>query len=322
MNPDGFFADVLAEPDVLGAMLDAYAGPDSPLGAVGEDWWSGRRVVFIGMGSSRFAAITAAAHLRGRGVAAVAEYASSGAPTPPARDVVAIGISASGETAETVEALARHHGVSRTIAITNRPDRDLGAHADLVLPLLAGEETGGVACRTFQTTLALLHLLTGATADALRPAPGAQAELFARREQWVAELVDTIERAGAVYAIAPAERHSSSLQSALMFREGPRIVADGTETGDWLHVDVYLSKHPGYTALLFGGSRFDEGVMEWARQRSSTIVAVGRPITDAALHIPFGGCEDPLIASLVEVSVAELAAAVLWQRRLADGVMP
>lgn len=322
MNPDGFLADVLAEPDVLGAMLDAYAAPDSPLAAVGADPWAGRRVVLIGMGSSRFAAITAAARLRGRGVAAVAEYASSGVPTPPAGDVVAIGISASGDTGETVEALARHHGVSRTIAITNRPDRALGAHADVVLPLLAGEEAGGVACRTFQTTLALLHLLTGAPVDALRPAAGAQAELLARRERWLPALVDAIERAGAVYALAPAERHSSSLQSALMFREGPRIVADGTETGDWLHVDVYLSKHPGYTALLFGGSRFDEGVMEWARERSCTIVAVGRPIAGAALHIPFDGSDDPLIASLVEVCVAELAAAELWRRRLAAGVMP
>ena len=50
---------------------------------------------------------------------------------------------------------------------------------------------------------------------------------------------------GPVYTIAPYERLSSALQSALMFREAPRIAADGCETGDWLHVDLYLTKHPG-----------------------------------------------------------------------------
>jgi hypothetical protein len=90
------------------------------------------------------------------------------------------------------------------------------------------------------------------------------------------------------------------------------VPAAAAETGDWLHVDVYLSKHAGYRALLFGGSRFDAGVMEWARERASSIVAVGRPVDGAVLHIPFPGAEDPVTATLVETSVAELAAATMW----------
>jgi glutamine---fructose-6-phosphate transaminase (isomerizing) len=322
VNPDGFLADVLAEPEGLARVLDAYAAAGGPLSALGPEPLAGRRVVLIGMGSSRFAALTCAAALRRRGAMAVAEHASTGSPTPPAGDLVAIGISASGGTAETVEALARHRGASFTVALTNRPEGDLGGVADVVLPLLAGEEAGGVACRTFQATLAILHLLAGATVDALRPAVDAQAALLAARDGWLPALLDVLESAGAVYAIAPAERLSSSLQAALMFREGPRLPADGTETGDWLHVDVYLSKHPGYTALLFGGSRFDAGVMEWARERGSRIVAVGRPVEGAVLHLAFEHAEDPLVASLVEVSVAELAAAALWRRRLDAGLMP
>ena len=117
-----------------------------------------------------------------------------------------------------------------------------------------------------------------------------------------------------IYAIAPAERFSSALESALMLREGPRVPADANETGDWLHVDVYLSKHPGYRALLFPGSRFDAGVMAWARERASTIVAVGAHVDGAALQIGFPHSGDPLVASLVETSVAELCAAVMWLR--------
>lgn len=160
MNADAFWSDVLGEPAALAAMLDAYAARDSPLRALPA--LACRRVVLIGMGSSRFAALPAAAALRARGVHAVAELASTGVPTPPSEDLVAIAISASGATEETVEALARHAGRSHTVAITNHPDRALAEPAEVVLPLLAGEETGGVSCRTFQTTVALLHLIAGA----------------------------------------------------------------------------------------------------------------------------------------------------------------
>jgi hypothetical protein len=150
----------------------------------------------------------------------------------------------------------------------------------------------------------------------------AQEQLLQRSGSWAPELIDTLEGAHTIYAIAPAERLSSALQGALMFREGPRIPADATETGDWLHVDVYLTKRPGYRALLFPGSRFDGEVLRWAHERASTIVTVGRPVAGAAGCVPFDGADDPLAASLVEVSVAEVVAALWWQRRVAAGTMP
>jgi len=320
MNADAFRDDVLSEPATLADMLDAYTGAASPLRELGS--LDGHRVVLTGMGSSRFAALPAAAALRARGVHAVAELASTGVPTPPGDDVVAIGISASGSTEETVEALARHAGVSRTVAITNDPDGALASGADVVLPLLAGDETGGVSCKTFQTTVALLHMLAGARPDDLLAAPDVQAGLFESAGFWLEPLLHNLGGAHTVYTIAPDERIASALEAALMFREGPRVAADATETSDWLHVDVYLTKHAGYRALLFPGSRFDAGVMRWARERASTVVAIGEPVGGAALSIPYEGAADPLIASLVETSVAELAAAEWWQQRVAAGAMP
>jgi glucosamine--fructose-6-phosphate aminotransferase (isomerizing) len=317
---DGFLRDILAAPERLAACLDAYDAPSGLDALVGP-----RRVVMTGMGSSRFAALPAAALLRSRGLDAVAELSSTGLPTLPARDLVAVGISASGSTPETVEALARHRGTSRTVAVTNAPDGALAAVADLVLPLHAGVEEGGVACLTFQATLAVLQLLaarlTGGSpaATALRPAVDAAAALRASRREWLDEVADRVEAAPATYAIAPAERLSSALQSALMLREGPRLAADATETGDWLHVDVYLSKRPGYTALLFPGSRFDDGVLAYARERGSTIVAVGKALDGAAQHVPLERADDPLVALLVETGVAELMAAELWRRGVEAG---
>ena len=315
MNVEGFRADVLAEPETLDAMLDEYSRRPLPRLA--------GPVVLIGMGSSRFAALTAAAELRRRGVAAVAEYASSGLPTPPGADVTAIAISASGRTAETVEALARHRGTSRTIAITNFPDRELGER----------RRRGAAAPRRRGGGRRLLEELPddpgpalparrGRAPATLRPAVESQRALLAGAADWLDPLIELLAPAHTVYALAPAERISSALESALMLREGPRVPADAAETGDWLHVDVYLSKHPGYRALLFGGSRFDDGVMEWARERASSIVAIGVPVEGAALHVPFAAADDRLVASLVETSAVELLAAEWWSRRLAAGEMP
>lgn len=315
MSPERFLEDVLSAPERLAAVLDAYEGGSSPLDDLPTT--PVRRVLFLGMGSSRFAALTVAAHLRAMGLAAYAEHASTGLPTPPAPGTLVVGISASGSTAETVEALARHRGIATTVAVTNRRGSPIEDVADHTLPLLAGDERGGVACVSFQATLAVLFALcrrlTGhPSPGALRPAVEAATVLRETRSTWLPELVELVRPAHTVYALAPAERISSALQSALMLREGPRIAADGTETGDWLHVDVYLSKHPGYTALLCTGSRFDPGVMEWAAKRAARIAAVGQPLDGAALHVPYPHAGDRIVATLVETAVAELLAAELW----------
>ncbi len=323
MKAEGFARDILAAPDRLAALLDAYRGSASPLAGLPSDI---RRVVFIGMGSSRFAALPAAAMLRSRGVDAVAELGSTALGTAPSPDTLAVGISATGGSKETIEALARHRGTSRTAAITNVPSSPIAEAADFVLPLHAGVEEGGVACLTFQATLALLQLLAArlasgrgpAVAD-LEPAVAAAAALRESRGAWLEELAAFVEAAHTTYTIAPAERLSSALQAALMLREGPRLPADATETGDWLHIDVYLSKRPGYTAILFPGSRYDDGVMGYARERSATIVAVGRELGGAALTIPIPHADDPLVALLTETGVAELVAAELWRRGIEAG---
>ena len=179
---EAFLADVLTEPETLGALLDAYEGSGSPLAALGDV--HERRVLFVGMGSSRYAALAACSRLRSRGIDAAVEYASAAAPTPPAADQLVVAVSASGTTPETVEAAARHRGAGRVVAVTNAPASPLAEAADIVLPLLAGEEAGGIACRTYQATVAVLLLLGGEPAEALRPAVAAVDQLVATREEW------------------------------------------------------------------------------------------------------------------------------------------
>ena len=307
---EAFVRDLEAKPAALRSLAEALAS--DPWGDVGAHG----RVIFIGMGSSRFAALPVAARLRARGIDAAAEYASATMVDPGGPGTLAIGVSASGSTPETVEALARHRAAgSRTVAITNADAGALADAAERHLPMLAGEEPGGVACRSFQHTLALLLSMLDArrAADATRSAADATEDLLARRDAWLPAATELLGTTGRAFLLAPDARSSSAAQGALMFREGPRLQADACETGDWLHVDVYLAKPLDYRALLFAGSRFDAAVMGWLQERNGNALAVGRDVEGAAQILRYRHDEDETVALLTETLVAELVAAELWR---------
>ncbi len=75
--------------------------------------------------------------------------------------------------------------MSTTIGITNRPESALGLAVDRCLELHAGEEVSGIACRSYQSTLALLHMISGVPAERIMAAADASEALLEGREQWL-----------------------------------------------------------------------------------------------------------------------------------------
>ena len=126
-------------------------------------------------------------------------------------------------------------------------------------------------------------------------------------------MVEQLTATGQMFLVAPHERLSSADQGALMLREGPRLVADTCETGDWLHVDVYLTKPLDYRLLLFAGSRFDPSLMRWVRERGATVVAVGGAVQGVSASVGYAGDDRADVALLTEVLVPELVAAEVWK---------
>lgn len=320
MDPEAFRDDILAGPAALAALADAYAGPDSPLRALPAGIAGAQRVILTGLGSSLSAARGTAARLRAAGREAVAETASSTPEhaAPPRAGTLLVAISATGRTPETVQAARRHRGASTVVAVTNDLGSPLAEAADVALPLLSGDERGGVACRTFQATLAVLHLVFGTGDGALlHRAAAAAEELLAGRETWLPAALAVLEGASVVDVIGPDERRPSFEQSSLMLREGPRMVAAGWDAGDWLHVGVYLTVHPGWRGILLGSTRYDAQVLDWLTRRHSRFVALGARLDRAAAHVPLPGAGHPEVAALVETVAVELLAAELWARGLA-----
>ena len=311
MDATAFLADLQAKPRVLRALAEAV--DDGALRWPLDGTPS--RVLLTGMGSSFFAAQSVALRLRRAGVAAVAELSSADASWPPAPGTLVVGISASGGSVETLGFVAGHPGYT---ALTNVAGSPITAGAAHVVPMLAEPEPGGVACRSFQHTLvALLALeeqLTGVdlglAARVRRCADASEALLT--EQAWLDDVAGALDGPHGVYVIAPSDRISSALQGALMVREGPRRPADGCETGDWSHVDVYLTKTLDYRALLFPGSAHDAAARDWLVQRGATLVTVGAGEPSDAAQVRFPGDDDAVVALLTEVLVPELLAARWW----------
>lgn len=318
MKPDGFVADLFRKPDVLRALSATLAAGNPWAEVVPADV---ERVVLLGMGSSAYAGGVAASRMRSRGIVAVSELASSQHLPAWGSGTLVIATSASGGSVETLDALDRLPASLPTIALTNTADSAITQRCDIAVALDADEEVGGVACRSYQHTLALLTALechltgtsTAALASTLAAAADATAHLLSSESDWLPEVSGLLLGPSGTHLAAPAERLCSAQQGALMLREGPRRPAVGCETGDWSHVDVYLTKTTDYRLLVFAGSPWEDQLAEWTTARGSTVVGVGGAVPGAGYELRYPGDADADVRLLTEVLIPELVAARAWQ---------
>jgi fructoselysine-6-P-deglycase FrlB-like protein len=232
---------------------------------------------------------------------------------------VVVAVSAGGGSRETVSAVEHYRNRAPLVLLTNKPESALAKSLPVVVDMQAGVEAGGVACRSFQHTLVQLmalerHLvgLDRNLSELVREAAAATLDLAGRAPEWLPELRRLLDGPQGAHIAAPAHRLSSAQQSALMLREGPRRQAYACETGDWSHVDVYLTKTTDYRLLLLAGSPWEDELMDWVRQRGSTVVAIGGDVPGAAYTLRYRGDTDDDVRLLSETLVAELLASRLW----------
>jgi fructoselysine-6-P-deglycase FrlB-like protein len=318
VNPDGFTADLHRKPEVLRGLAASLAAANPWTEVIGADV---ARVILLGMGSSAYAGSVAAARMRARGLVASSELASSRLLPAWGPGTLVVATSASGGSVETLDALGRVPAGVRTVALTNTPGSAVTERCDSVVTLDADREVGGVACRSYQHTLVLLMALecalaglaTAPLAKSVDAAADASAHLLATESDWRPTISELLLGPTGTHLAAPAHRFCSAQQGALMLREGPRLPAVGCETGDWSHVDVYLTKTTDYRLLVFAGSAWEPQMAEWTTARGSTVVGVGGSVPGAGYDVRYPGDTDDDVRLLVEVLVPELVAARAWQ---------
>jgi fructoselysine-6-P-deglycase FrlB-like protein len=303
MDKDLFLKDVSRKPSVL-EQLQGYD--------FGWPELKGKRIFFVGMGSSHFAAKTIAQRLQVRGINAYAMLASAEfLPVINKNDVV-IAITASGNSIETNEFISRIK--VPVLLLTN--NENLKVENCSTIYMNASKEEGGVSSLSYMATLiALLQLeerLTGKSGldDSISKAITASKHILDSEELWKPLLSDFVQGPNGVQFAAPLERLSSAEQSALMIRECARRKSDASEVGDWSHIDVYLTKSTDYRLIAFTGSRWTDQMLDWTTKRDSKVLLIGDKSPNAELDYPYS--DEELVQLLVEVTFAEVVGAMNW----------
>ena len=97
-----------------------------------------------------------------------------------------------------------------------------------------------------------------------------------------------------------------------MMRESPRLPSVACETGDWSHIDVYLTKTLDYRAILFPGSDWEDQLFKWTQERGSKVMTIGFDHPHATSSIRYKNDSDPIVRLLAETTFAEILAQYLW----------
>src|SRR6266853_680119 len=248
--------EIFEQPAVIGDTLQALFNPTARsvnLGSLPFDLASLSKVTVIACGTSFHAGMIAKYWLeRIARVPVEVDIASEfryRAPDMP-KDGLALFISQSGETADTLAALRYARTQKQHIAvIVNQPESTMAREADVVLPTRAGPEIGVASTKAFTTQLVVLACFTIAVArargaiDAAREAalssaltevPSRAGEVLNHDEK-IQEIAAAMCEARDVLYLGRGTSYPLALEGALKLKEISYIHAEGYAAGEMKH---------------------------------------------------------------------------------------
>jgi glucosamine--fructose-6-phosphate aminotransferase (isomerizing) len=244
---------------------------------------------------------------------------------------LALFISQSGETADTLAALRHARAEGQVIAVVcNVPTSSMAREADLLLPTHAGPEIGVASTKAFTCQLAVLAALAANLARAkgrltadeesgivehLREAPEAMS-LALRHDEEIAAMAHLIAPARDVLYLGRGPDYPMALEGALKLKEISYIHAEGYAAGEMKHGPIALIDDLVPVIVIApSGPLFDKTVsnMQEVRARGGRIVLVSdaKGIAEAGegcmatIEMP---AVHPLIAPLVYAVPVQLIA--------------
>ena len=226
------------------------------------------QIQILACGTSRHAAMVGAYLLEQfAGIPTSVHYASEFryAPPPLAPHTLTIGVTQSGETADTLAALAMEaerrlaHGdpafAPRQLGVTNRPESSLSRQVPHILDIGAGIEVGVAATKTFLGQLLAFYGLAMAFAARRGARPAAEIKALADElrglPQQLRQLVDLHDQRSEALAPRFADtqdviflgrgiNYPIALEGALKLKEISYIHAEGYPAGEMKHGPIAL----------------------------------------------------------------------------------
>src|SRR6056297_2712239 len=268
-------------------------------------------IQFVACGTSYHAALYGQQLLARRGVAAqtfrAGEYAMS--PAPVDDDTLVIGVTQSGETADTLESLRRAaEGGARTLAMTNVVGSTAARECDDAMFIRAGPEIGVAATKTFSSQVASLGLLAERLARDIADSESDDSRQLLSElstlpetvqrvldETRAMEVVNRYRAMDSYFFIGRGVAHPVAMEGALKFKEITYEHAEGFAAGQLKHGPLALVTPNTPVFAVFTG-RHTEKTLSNVREvqaRGAPVIAVvseeNREVidtADAALTIP------------------------------------
>lgn len=286
-----YLRDLLDQPQALQRAVDGLA-QNTSITELTRDLAAGqlRRVVLTGMGSSLHALYPLHLALSRQGVASFwVETAELllGFDVLYRPDTLLVAVSQSGESAEIVN-LLRHAGeFGHVIGVTNNAQSRLGRLSGTTLLLNAGVEST-VSCKSYLTTLAVLHwlgvaLLQGDLPSSLAELQAAQRGVGAYLAHWrmhVDELLTLTEGVQSIFVTGRAESIATTGTAGLILKESTRHHAEGMSCAAFRHGPLEMIGDK-VLVLVFGG---DERVAGLNRRLAEDINRSGGRAALAAVE--------------------------------------
>ena len=290
-------------------------------------------VQFVACGTSYHAALCGVHLFHEAGIPAQAFLASEYATSPPpVEDDLVVGVTQSGETADTLNALreAKRRG-AETLAVTNVVGSTVSRECDQTLYIRAGPEIGVAATKTFSSQVLALALLvlsqTGASRQdvaALRDLPGNVQQVL--DESTADEIAQAYHGADAYFFIGRGLQYPVSLEGALKFKEISYEHAEGFAAGELKHGPLALvtENTPVFAVVTGDGvlARKTIGNVKEVEARDAPVVVVTDGQNDAAryadhvLEIPASDGRTAAVLANVQLQLVAYHAAALLDRSI------
>ena len=252
-----------------------------------EELSTPERVQFVACGTSYHAALYGELTLRERGVQAqtflASEYDHGAVPIDD--NTLVIGVTQSGETADTLRALRQAGRMgATTLAVTNVVGSSAARECDYAMYIRAGPEIGVAATKTFATQQTALTLVADAIKDgerrevlgALRDLPDDLQSILDRSN--AQEIAAEYEDAGAYFFIGRGYNYPVALEGALKMKEISYRHAEGFAAGELKHGPLALvtGDTPVFALVTGDGERATKtiGNVKEVEARGAPVIAV------------------------------------------------
>jgi glucosamine--fructose-6-phosphate aminotransferase (isomerizing) len=215
------------------------------------------------------------------GIPARLEFASEFKYFPPPVNGLVIGITQSGETADTLTALkhAKTSGCS-TLAITNVLGSSVTRVADITMFMRAGPEISVAATKSFIAQLAILMQIVNGISetdydDVLQQAHKAIEEVLLMN---LSEAVTVCKNAQSIFYVGRGPFYPVSLEGALKMKEISYIHAEGYAAGELKHGPfALLSPETPVIAFCMPGDTYSVMIsnIKEMKARGAPVIAIG-----------------------------------------------